>query len=211
MTPVSFTGGLLDFLYAHYGFLKPGSNTSAIYTTNINWSISQNILGLLSSTNSQLLQDMLVHNYDLHKDNIQHSICCFIECMLTTGQEDMPADLWDLHPQSTKPFKHNQDFKIQWQQQRSGKKDLIYFVSPVNASDNLCCQFTKLVEVKSFLFINGRHFCIFVPHHLIPQSPLKHVQQLTMLVFLPKDYKLGLPDYHHYEQLHRQFCSLPRA
>jgi hypothetical protein len=140
----------------------------------------------------------------------------------------MPSALWDIHPQCQEPLECNLNLRVlEWEvifDDNTKQVEHVYFIQPANSSDDLTvmlhdaaavlecyCQFKTLVEIITFLFSNGRPCHTLVPQkHISPASPLC-VQLSPMLGYYPKNYKPSLWEYRYYEQLHQDFCKLPRA
>jgi hypothetical protein len=146
--------------------------------------------------------------------------------MLAMGQS-MPPALCDIHPQSPELFESNFRFQILRRDimlDGEGELSRVYFIQQTDSSSGLkvmlhdaatileCCrQFRSLAAIISFLFANGRPFRTFFPRDHIPVPQPVRVQNSPSLGYYPKNHRFGLREYHYYEQLRQEFCSLPRA
>jgi len=139
----------------------------------------------------------------------------------------MPAALSDIHPDSPEQYEPNLHFRL-FKRTITLRGDagptLTYFIKAGNSPDGqivmlhdaatvLECfrQSIALADMIRFLFLNGQPFRTFLPKNLISQPQPERVQlSPTPGHYAPK-YKPGLHEYRYYEQLRKEFCSLPHA
>jgi hypothetical protein len=143
--------------------------------------------------------------------------------MLQNPQQQMPSALWDLHTECPEPFEHNPCFRI-FRRKLADDDKPAYYIKGVNSLEGWTLMLhdaatvlesyrrseTMLAMIK-FLFANGRPFNTFFSETLITQPQLAHVRHSPTLGFHSQHYKPGLHEYKHYEQLVKEFCTLPRA
>ena len=168
----------------------------------------------------------MVTGDSLNSSYIRSAICHFVECTITTPH-NMPAELFDLHQASYKPFKpstHLHIFKRELQFKNENRPMHVYLIKQVASIDSRTVmlhdpatvkecyrQFETLAKIVAFLFLNGRPLNVLVVEQCTPPPPPMHVHPSLTLGYHSQDYKPGLPEYHYYEHVRKQFCNLPHG